>query len=132
MRHVTLITTCFATDGVEKVATGQPCSAPMDYLLKRVNMLKYFGVKPWVVLDGRRTPMKVRYEYHDCCCDLSHSFTHVPSVQGPVVCVEKEERRLIALWKYLKRQLPLTELPQELLALCRQILGSERHRDAIA
>ena len=99
----------FSTDGVEKVATGQPCSAPMDYLLKRVNMLKHFGVKPWVVLDGRRTPMKVRYEGHDCCCNRSHSFMHVPTV--PVVCVEKEERILVALWSYTNRQLPFIELP---------------------
>ena len=37
-----------------------PCSGPVDHLLKRVHMLKHYGVKPWVVLDGRRTPMKVR------------------------------------------------------------------------
>lgn len=36
-----------------------PCSGPVDHLLKRVHMLKHYGVKPWVVLDGRRTPMKV-------------------------------------------------------------------------
>lgn len=32
--------------------------------MKRVHMLKHYGVKPWVVLDGRRTPMKVRRELH--------------------------------------------------------------------
>lgn len=43
----------------KQVATGQACAGPVDYLLKRVRMLKHYGVKPWVVLDGRRTPMKV-------------------------------------------------------------------------
>lgn len=45
-----------------KVALALPCSGPVDHLLKRVHMLKHYGVKPWVVLDGRRTPMKVRRE----------------------------------------------------------------------
>lgn len=44
-----------------QVATGQSCSGPVDYVLKRINMLRHYGVIPWVVLDGRRTPMKVRY-----------------------------------------------------------------------
>ncbi|CAM9921259.1 unnamed protein product [Pylaiella littoralis] len=42
----------------KQVALGVPCSGPVDHLLKRVHMLKHYGVKPWVVLDGRRTPMK--------------------------------------------------------------------------
>lgn len=49
---------CCAVWG-EQVATGQACAGPVDYVLKRVRMLKHYGVKPWVVLDGRRTPMKV-------------------------------------------------------------------------
>ncbi|CBN78632.1 conserved unknown protein [Ectocarpus siliculosus] len=42
----------------EQVALGQACTGPVDHLMKRVRMLRHYGVKPWVVLDGRRTPMK--------------------------------------------------------------------------
>lgn len=55
-----------------KVALGEPCSGPVDHLLKRVHMLKHYGVKPWVVLDGRRTPMKVlRGRTHQLCSAYS-------------------------------------------------------------
>lgn len=58
------IVSCFPVHSInsvrgEQVALGVPCSGPVDYLLKRVHMLKHYGVKPWVVMDGRRTPMKV-------------------------------------------------------------------------
>ncbi|CAM9933246.1 unnamed protein product [Scytosiphon promiscuus] len=42
----------------QQVALGQACTGPVDHLIKRVHMLKHYGVEPWVVLDGRRTPMK--------------------------------------------------------------------------
>ena len=50
----------------------------------------------------------------------------------PVVGVGKDGRKVIGPWGYLNRKLPFIELPLRLLALCRPILGSERHRYAIA
>ena len=68
----------------EQVATGQACAAPVDYLLKRVRMLRHYGVKPWVVLDGRRTPMKVSLTlYSGGLCSKSRSINrrcmHTPA-----------------------------------------------------
>ena len=56
----------------------------------------------------------------------------IAHVHVPIVGVGKERRTKNAPWCYLNSQYPLLELPWGLQALCRRILGSERHWYTIA
>lgn len=59
------------------------------------------------------------------------AFLYPPAHCTSHVGVGKEKRTLIGPWLNTKRNLPLIELPRELLALCWRILRSERHRDEL-
>lgn len=46
----------------------------------------------------------------------------------PVAGVGNEGRIILGPSSYLNTNLPFVELPEQLMALCRHIPGSERHR----